>query len=208
MWSPASNSSWTSPFKMEHSLIGKCPGEANFWCREPTTQTPHSDRSRTSAICDVQLNLMILGANLSMGILQTSQQLLWQLWCSLYIGCISEALGAVSEHMTHGSRRSKKPVLDPKCLWLKHQKAGWKQETQKYCSLVQFSCNQGIAGMETDPEKFFQAYTTRQEKKFTRLKFLEGGVTCVCCKVKPWADSTVWVIASPIGLLCLFWTCF
>lgn len=87
---------------------------------------------------------------------------------------------------------------------------GWMeaQETQKYCSLVQFSCNQGIAGVGTDPEKFFQAYRTRQEKKFTRLKFLEGDVICVGCKVKPWADSTVWVIASPIGLLRLFWTCF
>lgn len=83
---------------------------------------------------------------------------------------------------------------------------GWMaaQETEKHCSLVQFSCSQGIAGMGALKRETFQSYKLRKGKKFTKLKFLEGDVLCVCCKVKPWADSTAWVMSSPIALLHVF----
>jgi len=82
------------------------------------------------------------------------------------------------------------------------------RETEKHCSLVQISCNQGIAGMGMEPEKLFQAYETREGKKFTKLKFLEEYVICVRCKIKPWADSTVWVMSSSTAPLHVFRTCF
>lgn len=59
-----------------------------------------------------------------------------------------------------------------------------------------------------DPEYPFQQYKLGTEKKFTKLKFLEGDIIYVHGKVKAWAESTVLVMSSYTPLLHMFLTCF